>query len=234
VLGGVHRILILAMPLRPIVKLIAVCVFAAALALAQSDDLATLRRKAEAGDAKAQFDLAAAYSQGTGVAKDPAQGIEWLKRSALQGYPGAQVVLGYMYQKGIEMEKDPSEAAKWYKKAAKQGDKDPKHAQTAQTHLSEMLVQGLISEKEADWHASEPSSLKPKPSNSKPEIAAKAPPFSLADVETGLAGGITTKRMATLVTTYGVDFSLSDNTRKRLTGEGADDALLQTIASAKR
>jgi len=210
--------------------IIAVALVAASFA--QSDDLATLRRKAEAGDAKAQFDLASAYSQGTGVAKDTAQGIEWLRKSAVKGYPGAQVVLGYMYHKGIEMEKDPSEAAKWYKKAARQGDKDLKHAQTAQTHLSEMLSEGLISAKEADWHAAEPNASSAKPSNARQ--GSKLPAFSLAEVEIGLQGGITTKRMATLVTTYGVDFTLNASARKALTDNGADDALLQTIASAKR
>jgi Sel1 repeat len=221
---------------RKFVCSFALLIAAASFASAQTEDFATLLRKAQAGDAKAQFDLASAFSQGDGVAKDPAKGIEWLKKSALQGYPGAQVVLGYMYQKGIEMDKDPFEAAKWYKKAARQGDKDPKHAQTAQTHLSEMLAQGLISEKEADWHTSAPTT-KPASKNPdviKPEKIGKSPAFSLAEVETGLKGGITTKRMATLVTTYGVDFPLSESAKKRLTDDGADDALLHTIASAKR
>jgi TPR repeat protein len=224
---------------RKFVSSLALLIAAALFASAQTRDFATLLRKAQAGDAKAQFDLASAFSQGDGVVKDPAKGIEWLKKSALQGYPGAQVVLGYMYQKGIEMEKDPFEAAKWYKKAARQGDKDPKHAQTARTHLSEMLAQGLISEREADWHTSEPSATNTKPPNKKPDVTnsektGKAPAFSLAEVETGLKGGITTKRMTTLVTTYGVDFPLSDRAKKRLTDDGADDALLLTIASAKR
>jgi len=218
------------LPIKLEVLILAVAL--AGFSSGQSDDLATLRRKAEAGDPKAQFELASAYSQGTGVAKDTAQGIEWLKKSALKGYPSAQVVLGYMYHKGIEMEKDPSEAAKWYKKAARQGDKDPKHAQTAQTHLSEMLSEGLISAKEADWHAAEPGGSSAKPANAKQ--GSKPPAFSLAEVETGLQGGITTRRMTTLVTTYGVDFTLNASTRKALTDDGADDALLQTIASAKR
>ena len=193
---------------------------------AQSPDFETLRRNAEAGDPKAQFDLAEAYSEGNGVAKDSAQGMEWLKRSALQGFAGAQVVLGYMYQKGINTEKDPSEAAKWYRKAAKQGDKDLKHAQTAQNHLSEMLAQGLISAKEAEWHTSEANTPKQPPT--------RKPPFSLTEVEAGLSGGITTKRMATLVSTYGVDFTLTASARKRLTTDGADDNLLAAINSAKR
>ena len=209
--------------------LVASFALATASVSAQTAEFDALRHKAEAGDAKAQFDLADAYSEGKGVAKDSAKGMEWLKRSALQGYAGAQVVLGYMYQKGINTEKDPSEAAKWYRKAAKQSDKDLKHAQTAQTHLSEMLSEGSISAKEADWHASEPSTtIAKQPKTNKP------PPFSVGEVETGLTGGITSKRMTTLVSTYGVDFTLSASTRKRLTDEGADDNLLTTIGSAKR
>jgi TPR repeat protein len=209
--------------------LVAFFALATAWVSAQTAEFDALRHKAEAGDAKSQFDLADAYSEGKGVAKDSTKGMEWLRRSALQGYASAQVVLGYMYQKGINTEKDPSEAAKWYRKAAKQSDKDLKHAQTAQTHLSEMLSEGSISAKEADWHASEPSTtIAKQPKTNKP------PPFSFSEVETGLSGGITSKRMATLVNTYGVDFSLSASTRKRLTDKGADDSLLATISSSKR
>jgi hypothetical protein len=209
--------------------LVASFALATALVSAQTAEFDALRHKAEAGDAKAQFDLADAYSEGKGVTKDSAKGMEWLKKSALQGYAGAQVVLGYFYQKGINTEKDPSEAAKWYRKAAKQSDKDLKHAQTAQNHLSEMLAEGSISAKEADWHAPDPSTtIARQPKTNKP------PPFSFGEVETGLTGGITSKRMATLVNTYGVDFSLSASTRKRLTDKGADDSLLATIASSKR
>ena len=39
-----------------------------ALASAQTEDFSTLLRKAQRGDAKAQFDLASAFSQGNGVA----------------------------------------------------------------------------------------------------------------------------------------------------------------------
>jgi len=226
--GGVGTFLDMRLQLK-FVMTVTLLVLATALVSAQAAELDALRHKAEAGDAKAQFDLADAYSEGKGVAKDSAKGMEWLKRSALQGYAGAQVVLGYMYQKGINTEKDPSEAARWYRKAAKQSDKDLKHAQTAQNHLSEMLAEGSISAKEADWHASDQSTtIAKQPKTNKP------PPFSFGEVETGLAGGITSKRMATLVNTYGVDFPLSASTRKRLTDKGADDSLLATIASSKR
>jgi hypothetical protein len=211
------------------VLLIASLALTTALVLAQASDFEAIRRKAEAGDSKAQFDLAAAYSQGTGVAKDGAKGLEWLRKSAMQGYPGAQVVLGVFYQRGIQVAQDPSEAAKWYQKAARQSAIDPKHAQTAQSHLSEMLAQGLISAQEADWNAPEPSNPATRQTKANRPL-----PFSLTEVETGLTGGITTKRMATLLSTYGVDFVLSANARRRLIDHGADDALLAAIASAKR
>jgi hypothetical protein len=213
-----------------LVRMIALFVFVTAFAWAQSGDFANLLRKAQAGDPKAQLDLAKAYSDGTEVPKDSAKSLEWLRKSAAQGYAGAEVVLGLFYQKGVlGIEKDPSEAAKWYKKAARQAAKDPKHSQTAQGHLSEMLAEGSISAKEADWHTPESGAT-----TTRQVKTTGAPPFSLGDVETGLTGGITTKRMATLVTTYGVDFTLSGNSKKRLTDDGADDTLLQTIASSKR
>ena len=192
--------------------------------LAKAQSIADLLRKAQAGDAKAQYDLADAYFEGTGMAKDPKQGLVWLRKSAGQGYGGAEATLGFFYQKGfyqnsVAIAPDAQEAANWYRKAARQ------NITKAQTHLSEMLSQGLISQKEADWATPEPVK----------EVKKSGPaPFSLGEVETGLSGGITNKRMATLVTTFGVDFKLGDSSRKRLAGAGADDNLLATIAASKR
>ena len=190
---------------------------AAVSVTAQTPNITALQRSAEAGDAKAQFDLADTYFEGNGVPKDP------------------------------------HEAAKWYRKAARQSDKDPKHAQKAQSDLGVMAAQGTISIDEADWQAPEPGSeptqqakapqgksTDGKTTNGKTSdgkitpAKSKASPFSLAEVETGLTGGITPKRMTTLVGQYGVDFSLNASAKQRLTSEGADDGLLQTIASSKR
>jgi len=207
--------------IRPLklIRLVATCAITVASIAAQTADIADMRRQAEAGDAKAQFRLAAAYIQGTGIAKDPKQGLEWLRKSASQGYVGAEFALADMYQTGVmNLPKDPHEAANWFRKAAKQQN------EAAQTHLSQMLAQGVISKQEADWH--EPVPPKP-PKKNRPTA------FSLAEVETGLTGGITTKRMASLVNTYGVDFSLSASARKRLADDGADDNLLATISASK-
>jgi hypothetical protein len=260
------------MKLRISIAAVVACLIAGMSALAQTVDVAATRQKAEAGDAKAQFDLAEAYFEGTGIAKDPAKGLDWLKKSATQGYPGAQVTLGVLYQNGVQVSKDPHEAASWFRKAARQSATDPKHAQKAQYNLGVMAVQGSISVEESDWRTLQPGEQQPTPQQSSPPSKPskndgqtnsgqnnqapadpgqnnsgqnnsgqtsvvktnKAVPFSLAEVETGLTGGITTKRMATLVSQYGVDFTLGANAKKRLTSDGADDALLATIASSKR
>jgi hypothetical protein len=208
---------------RPFIRLVAVCAIAVSVA-AQDQDLAAVRRKAAAGDAIAQFDLAKAYMSGTGVARDPGMSLEWLQKSAAQDYVGAEYALGRMYQQGLGVPKDPPVASKWFRKAARQQNK------LSQDQLSEMLAQGLISAEEANWRAADAtaSGLPKKPAKN------KAAPFSLVEVETGLTGGITSKRMATLVQKFGVDFKLTAVLRKRLADKGADDNLLQTISASKQ
>jgi TPR repeat protein len=197
--------------------------------LAQGQAIADLVQKAQAGDPKAQFDLAGSYIAGKGVPLDRGKGIEWLRKSADRGYAGAQVTLGYLYQKGVFREvpgfdhPNPHEAAKWYRKAAKQQNNDPQHAGAAQADLSKLLAQGLISKQEADWHEQ----------SAQPQAKKGPPPFSFAEVETGLTGGITTGRMATLVSTYGVNFTLTANTTKRLAHDGADATLLAAISASR-
>jgi len=212
-----------------LIRLVAVCAITVAsvlglVQLTQAQSIADLLHKAQAGDSKAQYDLAAAYFEGTGMAKDPKQGLVWLRKSAGLGYVGAEATLGFFYQKGfyqngIEIAPDEQEAANWYRKAARQNNTK------AQTRLAEMLAQGSISQKEADWATPEPVK----------EVKKSGPaPFSLGEVETGLSGGITNKRMATLVSTFGVDFKLGAGTRKRLADQGADDNLLAMIAASTR
>jgi hypothetical protein len=203
---------------------IAVCVITLASASAQTKDLAATRRKAEGGDPIAQFDLARAYIRGEGgVPVDPKEGLRWLRKSTDQGYVGAEYAMGYIYQTGTEgLSKDQHEAAKWFVKAARQQNK------ASQDQLSDMVAKGLITAHEANWHIAEQTTPPPKPPKS------GAAPFSLAEVETGLKNWITTRRMATLVQQFGVDFKLSDATRKRLADAGADPDLLQIISAAKR
>lgn len=215
-----------------VVGLVAAGVMTLPFALAQNQSLEEIRQKAEAGDAKAQCDLAQVYLEGKDVAKDSEQGLAWLRKSADQGFFRAEYALAYMYLNGAgSLPKDQHEAATWFRKAAKQQNK------ASQDKLAAMLAQGLISSDEANWHANEPTvSQTPQhaPPNPPKDVKGKATPFSLGEVETGLTGGITSKRMTTLVQKFGVDFKLSAVTRKRLADAGADDSLLTTISSSKR
>jgi hypothetical protein len=204
---------------------VAVCAIVIASASAQNKDLAVTRHKADAGDPIAQFDLARAYMVGEGgVAIDAKEGLRWLRKSTDQGYVGAEYAMGFIYQTGKEgLPKDQHEAAKWFVKAARQQNKK------SQEQLLDMVAKGMISAREANWHASEQAA-------SAPPKAGKsgAAPFSVAEVETGLKSWITTKRMATLVQQFGVDFALGEATRKRLADAGADPYLLQVISASKR
>jgi hypothetical protein len=218
-----------------LIRLFAFFAITVASVSAQNRNLDDIRQKAEAGDAKAQCDLAEAYLEAKGIAKDPVQGLAWLRKSADQGFFRAEFALGYMYQNGAaKLPKDQHKAADWFRKAAKQQNK------ASQDALATMLAQGLISAEEANWREAGPTVAKmPQPvTHTAPgtpkQVKGKPAPFSLADVETGITGGITSKRMATLVQQFGVDFKLSSVTRKRLTDEGADDNLLTTISTARR
>lgn len=80
-----------------------------------------LVQRAESGDAQAQFELGRAYEDGTGVAQDDEQAVQWFRKSADQGNARAQNALGVMYALGRGVQRDKEEAVRWYKKAAKQG-----------------------------------------------------------------------------------------------------------------
>ncbi len=101
-------------------------------------DFLSLKRRAEAGDASAQSALGLRYSEGKGVAKDPAQAVAWWRKAAEprgewedeskpgekisdQGDANAQNYLGWAYSNGEGVQKDDAQAATWFRKAADQG-----------------------------------------------------------------------------------------------------------------
>jgi TPR repeat protein len=91
---------------------------------------------ADAGTADAQFLLAQIYSDGLGMAPDPALAIFWLQRAAEQGHARAQNNLGLLFEKGVGTQQDPVQAASWYRKAAEQG------RPVAQNNLGRLLRDG--------------------------------------------------------------------------------------------
>jgi len=58
--------------------------------------IAGLRKMAEAGSSKSQFELGVAYAQGNGVAKNEREAITWFRKAADQGLPEAQHNLGLL------------------------------------------------------------------------------------------------------------------------------------------
>jgi len=102
--------------------------------------LAELLKNAEAGDAKAQYNLGLAFYNGfKGPSVEVGAGIrrskiilikntsvatDWFKKSAAQGLPEAQFMLGKCYLAGNGVEKNKEEAMKWLKEATDQGNKE--------------------------------------------------------------------------------------------------------------
>jgi TPR repeat protein len=96
---------------------------------AQAPNFTETKKRAEAGNAKAQNDLGEMYNFGKGVPRDDVEAVKWLRKAAEQGHANAQNHLGGMCEYGMGVPQDKAEAAKWYRKAAEQGHAD------AQNHL---------------------------------------------------------------------------------------------------
>lgn len=92
-------------------------------------EIGALKKRAENGDADAQFKLAHMYENGEGITKDLREAVEWYRKAAEQGRAQAQHNLGWMYIEGSgDLTKNLSEAAKWLHKSAKQGHKSSQNS----------------------------------------------------------------------------------------------------------
>jgi len=83
--------------------------------------IATIKKQADKGDAKAQYDLGEAYYNGNGAPKDYAQAAFWYRKAADHGYARAQYNLGYLYYTGMGVSQDSAKAAALYREAAERG-----------------------------------------------------------------------------------------------------------------
>ena len=63
-------------------------------------DIRTLRKQAEAGDAKVQFNIGSMYENGVGVRQDYAEAAKWYRKAAEQGDVDAARILGLAYYLG--------------------------------------------------------------------------------------------------------------------------------------
>lgn len=87
----------------------------AAPAQAEKNSLLT---HAARGEPQAQMQLAEALRDGKGMAKDPAQALQWFMLAAVNGAPAAAQEAARAH----EARRDPAAAARWWYLAGKQGD----------------------------------------------------------------------------------------------------------------
>lgn len=86
--------------------------------------LRSLIKRAEKGDAEAQYNLGLMMVIGEGIEKDLKKGMEWMEQAAANGYELSAHVLAIIYREGMYgMKPSPSKAARWNKKAGSFTDK---------------------------------------------------------------------------------------------------------------
>lgn len=78
-----------------------------------------IRRRAEQGDANAQYELAQEYERAKPTNYE--QAAIWFRKAADQGLAAAQYQLGLMYGRGLGLPEDYDQAMAWFKKASDQG-----------------------------------------------------------------------------------------------------------------
>lgn len=86
-----------------------------------------LRQAAADGDARAQFEVAAIYTEGRAVPQDYKAAATWYERAAAQGFAPAQYRLGSLYENGNGVSKDLNTARLWYERAAEAGNRMSMH-----------------------------------------------------------------------------------------------------------
>ena len=82
---------------------------------------AHIRRKAENGDARAQYTLGTMCEAANGGFERTGEAFKWYQKAAFQGIAEAQLTLGIKYLHGQGAAKNDSEALLWLRKAAEQG-----------------------------------------------------------------------------------------------------------------
>lgn len=108
-----------------------------------------LREAAANGDARAQFEVAAIYTEGRAVTQDYAAAAMWYERSSAQGFAPAQYRLGNLYEHGQGVEQDLEQARLWYQRAAEAGNRMAMH------NLAALYAGGALGEQKfpaaAEW-----------------------------------------------------------------------------------
>jgi len=111
-----------------------------------SDYIADLKR-AEQGDAVAQYNLGLMYKQGKGVPQDYKEAVRWYRVAAEQGDATAQYNLGGMYHEGQGVPQNYIQAHMWYNLAASSTTgEDRERAAKARDRTAEKMTSEQIAE----------------------------------------------------------------------------------------
>ena len=70
--------------------------------------------------------LAVAYAQGSGIAKNFAEAARWFSKASTLGLSDSQFNLAVLYERGLGVPQSLVDAYKWYAIAATQGDTESK------------------------------------------------------------------------------------------------------------
>jgi len=112
-------------------------VYSLAYADLSSEQISSLRKRAESGDSQAQLNLGLAYANGDGVMKNNIEAVNWWTRSAERGNSMAQFNIGLSYAKGDGVSRDYLQAIRWYRRSIEQDDRESfLHAQSYYSSLN--------------------------------------------------------------------------------------------------
>lgn len=88
---------------------------------------AGLRKLAQAGDARAVYQLATLAADGPAASRDAKLALRLFERAAVAGLAPAQFRVGNMFEKGVGTARDPGLARVWYARAAERGNAKAMH-----------------------------------------------------------------------------------------------------------
>lgn len=99
----------------------------AAVAIPTEISPSALLTAAEAGDAKALFEVASRLAEGRGAKADPALAANLMEKAAGLGLAPAEYRMGSFLEKGTGRTRDLAGARKWYEQAAEKGNASAMH-----------------------------------------------------------------------------------------------------------
>src|SRR5216684_3172778 len=105
-----------------VIALLITLFFQSAGAQIASEEIASLKKQAEAGDPKAQVRLGTAYASGDGVAPDGTEAVKWFRKAAEQENAAGEYSLSEMYLTGRGVTVDVPEGLKFLRRSAEHGD----------------------------------------------------------------------------------------------------------------